>query len=761
MKIALVIPWFGKELKGGAEQQAWQIAKRLTDRNIDIEVLTTCSKEFLSDWSENFYTVGDFIEDNISIKRFKVKKRDTEAFDRVNLKLMQTSKESLIPGVSPLSKEEEQTFLDENIYSPDLQNYIVKQKDNYDIFIFLPYLFPNIIKGINAVKEKAVVQPCLHDESYAYLDCVQDNFYNATSIIYLSDGEYQVAQKIYGASIINKSKVLYAGVEINKNFDIKYERYLLYLGRRDIGKNTHLLIESFDKFIDETDSDLKLLIAGVGDLPIKPRNKNIVDLGLVSEEEKTKLLSQCLALVNPSENESFSRVIFEAWYAKKPIIIHKKCLATYRALLDSNNSGFFAEDEASFIEVCKKLDTLDINKLKKMGEMGFIYAKKIADWDNVIDKYIDEFKSVIINNKIKNIPQNQKAIHQILPNLSYGDAISNQARAIRKLLRSQGYHSKIFVRYIDPKVQDECEPFEPKNLNENDGLIYHHSIGFEYTQNAVDHKGKKALIYHNITPKDFFEPYNEEFAKILQDGRNDLKNFSNIFDFNYGVSQFNIDELNNNNFRDCKVLPLIISSDKWNFIPDSEVIRQYSNNNKNILFTGRLAPNKKQTDLVKMMSYLVQINPNTRLIIVGSGDKQDPYVKEFYNLINFYNLEDNVTVTGHVSEAELKSYFMIADLFVSMSEHEGFGVPLIEAMWFDIPVVAYKSTAVPETLAEAAFMFTDKKDMLSIAGLVNIILNDEEIRVQIIKEQRVVRDKFSFKNIENQYLELIEDLVNG
>jgi len=757
MRIALIIPWFGKELKGGAEQQAWQIAKRLTDRKIDIEVLTTCSKEFLSDWSENFYDAKKYIEDGVKIKRFSVKKRDTATFDAVNRKLMQIPKTSLIPAVSPLSKEEENIFLDENIYSSDLHSYIVKQKDNYDIFIFLPYLFPNIIRGVSAVKEKAVIQPCLHDESYAYLECVQENFYNAKSILYLSDGEYEVAKKIYGPSITSKSKVLYAGVETDGTQDSKYERYLLYLGRRDIGKNTHLLIESFDKFLKETGSDLKLLIAGVGEMPIQPKSKSIIDLGLVDEEKKTELLANCLALINPSENESFSRVIFEAWYVKKPIVIHKKCLATYNALLDAGEAGFYAEDEKSFIEVFFKIDTLSISQLKKMGEIGFLYAKQIADWDNVIDKYIDEFKTVMVKNKKIKTLNKKKAIHQLLPNLSYGDAISNQARLIRKILLEQGYESKIFVKYIDPKVQDECEPFDKSKLKKHDALIYHHSIGFEHTQAAIEHKGKKALIYHNITPKDFFEPYDENFANILQEGRKSLKGFANIFDFNYGDSQFNVDELLLNDFSYCSVLPLIISPDKWNFTPDNNVINRYKDK-KNILFTGRLAPNKKQTDLLEMMHFIQDMNSNVRLIIVGGGDENHPYVQEFYELIATYGLEDKVLVTGHVSESELKSYYMIADLFVSMSEHEGFGVPLIEAMWFDIPVLAYKSSAVPETLADAAFMFTDKKDMESIAALVNVVLNDEDIQSKIIKAQRDVREKFSFENIESEYLELVKKL---
>lgn len=759
MKVAIVIPWFGKELKGGAEQHAWQIAKRLTEKRVNVVVLTTCSKEFLSDWSHNYYNEGIYFEANIKIKRFKLEPCNTELFDKINGKLINMPKSNLIPGLSPLTVDEEKLFLEENIYSPSLQNYIESHNKEYDVFIFLPYLFPNIIKGINTVNEKALFQPCLHDEPYAYLNCVHQNFLSAKSIVYLSSGEKDVARKIFGPSILSKSKVLYAGIEPIFFPEIKYGNYLLYLGRRDVGKNTDLLIESFDQFVQTTGSKLKLYIAGVGDLPIKPKTKNIVDCGLVSDKQKKLLLGQCLALINPSENESFSRVIFESWSVKKPIIIHKECKATYHALKAAGSAGFFANDRSSFVDIYKKIDLLSKKSLKTMGETGCAYANKIANWDNVINNYIQELRQISLKNEKSENKAKKQSIHQLLPTLSYGDAISNQAISIKTLLQSKGYKSKIFVRYIDPKVQSECEPLAQDSVDTDDILIYHHSIGFEYTEIALNHIGKKALIYHNITPKDFFEPYDKKFAKILDEGRAFLKELCSSFDFNLGDSQFNCDELILNGFLKTSPLPLIVTPEKWGIMPDNNTIKKFSDGKKNILFTGRIAPNKKQTDLLKMMYYLKQIDPSVRLFIVGSGEKDNPYVQEFYKLIDHLELQDDVIVTGHVSDSKLKSYFMLANLFVSMSEHEGFGVPLIEAMWFDIPVLAYKSSAIPETLAEAGLMFTCKKDMLSIASLVNIVLNDSNLQDQIINAQRVVRSRYSLKNVEKEYNQLIKNLT--
>ena len=346
-----------------------------------------------------------------------------------------------------------------------------------------------------------------------------------------------------------------------------------------------------------------------------------------------------------------------------------------------------------------------------------------------------------------------KSIHQLLPSLAYGDAISNHSIFIRNFLISKGYDSKIFAQFIDPKVRNECESFTPFKLQDKDGLIYHHSIGFDYTPYAIKHKGEKLLIYHNITPASFFAPHDKGIAKILENGRREMKDLAKEFKKSVGDSQYNADELRYYGFDNPSVLPLVIDPNKWNFLPDKDVMQKLNDKKKNILFVGRLVPNKCQDDLIKMYYYLRQINPNVRLIIVGGGPKINSYVQMIYRLIENYNLKENVTITGQATEEELHAYYKSADILVSMSEHEGFGVPLIEAMWFDIPVVAYKSSAIPETLGEAAFMFTDKGDFLKIAALVNIVLNDEEVRRKILRSQSLYRGKFTPKELLKVYNE--------
>ena len=353
----------------------------------------------------------------------------------------------------------------------------------------------------------------------------------------------------------------------------------------------------------------------------------------------------------------------------------------------------------------------------------------------------------------------KKGIHQLLPSYAYGDAIGNQVTLIRDLLIEQGYDSTIYSLGIEDKVKQNAEYYKEGIIPKQDGLIYHHAISFPQLAEVISyHRGKRALIYHNITPPDFFKPYSQNSTNIVVNGRKELTGFSDIFSKSYGVSNFNVKELAQYGIKADK-LPLIVSGEKWQqIIADDLVLTKYQDGKKNILFTGRFATSKKQEDLLELLFNLKKVYQNVRLILVGTLDPEDLYCLKVQKAITDFNLENDVVVTGHVSEEALKAYFLVADLYLSMSEHEGFGVPLIEAMWFDIPVIAYDSSAIAETLDSAALLFTNKKDMAEIAGLTYLMLTDENIRQRMIKEQKKVREKYSYNTIKPQYLAMIKQI---
>jgi len=764
--LAIVTPWFGRNLKGGAEQQAWQLATRLARRGHTVEVLTTCCSSFLEDWAVNHLQAGLSQEQGVKIRRFRVDSREQDTFDRVNGLMLSLPPSELKPGVSPVTLDDAAVFCFENINSTELLNYLENHHNQYQAFLFLPYLYGPILNGLPLVASRAFLQPCLHDEVYAYLPQVTNIFHAAQGLLFISEGEAQLARQLYGPGIIAKSIVAGAGVEAGQyyndaiskiaDFSVKQERFILYLGRRASGKNTDLLVMAYAVFKQKhPDSSLRLVLAGPGNISFNGSVPGVVDFGLVEESEKEALLTNCLALFQPSQNESYSRVIMEAWFYGRPVAAHRDCLATAIAV-ESANGGWLAETEIEWAELFAEIDQIGEKQLAKYGANGKVYAKENAVWDKVIERCeaalgLSKEPVAVANKPIGGL----KEIHQLLPNLGYGDAISNHALAIRDYLRNCGYKSDIFVRYVDQRVAHEVTVFQPKCISDRAGLIYHHSIGSELTEYAIAHPGSKCLIYHNITPAEFFLPYQPEFAKILEKGRVELKQLAQHFPVSVGDSAYNAAELAESGFYQPGVLPIIVNPQKWDMPADPILMRQLQDGKANLLFVGRLAPNKRQEHLLSAFAHYLTMEQEARLILVGYGYINEPYYRHLVNTIQRLGLTRYVMLPGQVNDDQLLAFYRTAHLFWSMSEHEGFCVPLVEAMWFDVPILAYKSSAVPETLGEAGLMFTSKGDLVQVAALAKLLVRDKELRLNLLKAQRRRRNNFLLDVVYNQLENLI------
>ena len=750
--LAVVTPWFGKDLKGGAEQQAWQLATRLAQRGHRVEVLTTCCRSFQDDWASNHIKGGVSQDQGVKIRRFRVDHRDRHAFDRVNSSMLSLPASQLRPGVNPVSLEDAAVFRSENINSTQLLSYLKDQQNRYQAFLFVPYLYGPILQGLPIVASRAFLQPCLHNEVYAYLPQVANIFHTAQGLLFISEGEAQLARHLYGPGIIAKSMVAGAAVEAGQHYDpilsqigdflVKQERFVLCLGRRDVKKNTDLLVRAYARFKQKyPGSTLRLVLAGPGDIDFHDSVTGVVDLGLVAENEKEALLANCLALFQPSQNESYSRVIMEAWFYGRPVAAHRDCLATAMAV-ESSQGGWLAKTEAEWEELFSKIDSTGEDWLGTSGANGKAYVRENAVWDKVIERYetaLGLSSTVTVSAAPKQ--GKLKEIHQLLPNFAYGDAISNHALAIRDYLRSCGYQSDIFVKYVDEQVIHEVKLFQSRSISGRAGLIYHHSIGSEVTEYAIAHSGPKFLIYHNITPAEFFQPYRPEFAKILEKGRADLPQLAQHFPISVGDSAYNAAELLASGFQQPGVLPIGINPKKWDMPADPVLMEQLQDGKTNLLFVGRLAPNKCQDHLLEAFAHYLTMD-RARLSLVGYGDVNDPYYCHLINTVQRLGLTKHVIISGQTNDAQLLAFYRTAHLFWSMSEHEGFCVPVVESMWFDIPVLAYKSSAVPETLNEAGLMFTSKNELVMVAALAKLLVRDNSLRSKIIKAQQRRRNNF-------------------
>jgi len=337
------------------------------------------------------------------------------------------------------------------------------------------------------------------------------------------------------------------------------------------------------------------------------------------------------------------------------------------------------------------------------------------------------------------------AIHQIMPGFLYGDALGNQAVRIRELLRSWGYRSHVYAQFRDGRLDDSGEDYRRYAGNTDDVVIFHYSIGSPVTEFVRHLPSFVVPYYHNVTPPGFLRGYNEPLADLLEQGRRQLVLFKDA-PFALAASEYNRQEMLALGFRHVEVMPYFVTFDVLHASGTSpegqEIAARYDDGATNLLFVGRLVPNKRQDDLIRAFhAYYGMINPHSRLILVGSDSNAPGYRMELEAQAAALGLSDYVHLPGAVGPREgLGGYYQAADMFLCLSEHEGFCIPLVEAMAFELPVVAYHATGVPYAMGGAGVLVSTKR-YDAIAELIGLILQHESQRRQIIAgQQRRLRD---------------------
>lgn len=354
-------------------------------------------------------------------------------------------------------------------------------------------------------------------------------------------------------------------------------------------------------------------------------------------------------------------------------------------------------------------------------------------------------------------------IVQILPVLAFGDAVGNDTRALKDALISAGYETEIYAAAIDERLpKGTAKPFDMlERLEDEDIVIYHLSTGHEINYEISKLGGKKVILYHNITPPHFFKKYNKEAMYSCSQGLKAAKHLAKIADYAIADSEFNKQDLISYGFTcEIDVLPILIPFEDYEKKPNEKVLKKYRDDYTNILFTGRVAPNKKHEDIIESFYYYKKyINPKSRLIFVGGSAGIDHYYGQLEEYVRRLKLED-VIFTGHIKFDGILAYYKLADLFLCMSEHEGFCVPLIEAMCFDVPVLARDTTAIAGTLGGSGMLLADN-DPFVAAEMMNRILTDDVLREKIIANQRKRLRDFDNRIVKEQFLRIIEKIISG
>ena len=356
-----------------------------------------------------------------------------------------------------------------------------------------------------------------------------------------------------------------------------------------------------------------------------------------------------------------------------------------------------------------------------------------------------------------------RQIHQMLPTLGYGDAIGNHVLALRDLFRSWGYESEIFAERWHPRLADVCHHFQDyRRFNHPDNLVLlHYSIGGEINRYALNLPDRVVLYYHNVTPAHFFYQVNGELARQLHEARQDLQALAGKIPA-IAASAYNAQELESMGFDVVGVSFYIITFDRLDSglsqAGSQEIRRRFDKENSfDWLYIGRLAPNKCIHDIIKSFYYYhAWIQPESRLLLVGTGEGLEPYVDHLYRLVSRLGLDGSVVFAGHYgAEDGLAGFYRMADVYVSMSEHEGFCIPLIEAMHYDLPVVAHASTGVPYTMGQAGVLI-HQKDPAVVAEMVHEVEINETLRHQLIKGQHTQLDLFSPDQARAQLREVLQ-----
>ncbi len=381
--LAFVSPRYGPEVIGGAETVVRQLAQRLVKRGLGLEVLTTCAVDHYT-W-ENAYPEGARQEEGVLVRRFAIQRGKG---------LEHRSIGSRIYAGQVVSLDEQEHWLNDGFRSAGIFHHLMDQHSRYHTILLTPYMFWTTYACAQIAPQKNVLRPCLHDEPEARLEIYRPIFRDARGITFNSPPEAELAHRIL--ELPRRTEVVGEGIEIAEGHDAERFRaaygirgpFLLYVGRRELGKNYPLLLQCFERLILSGQTDLRLVLLGTGDTLLPDRLRSwTVDLGFVDERTKHDALKAALAVVQPSERESFSRVLMESWVAETPVLVYAGgAVTSYHAR--ASKGGIVFRDPLEFQVAVEMLQTQP-GLRAELGSNGHRYVLARYTWDAVADRFVD------------------------------------------------------------------------------------------------------------------------------------------------------------------------------------------------------------------------------------------------------------------------------------------------------------------------------------------------------------------------------------
>lgn len=323
-------------------------------------------------------------------------------------------------------------------------------------------------------------------------------------------------------------------------------------------------------------------------------------------------------------------------------------------------------------------------------------------------------------------------VHQFLPALSPRDAIGAHTLAIHRVLEARGIAGGIYAGEIHRELRRRAASYHDYRPRPGDVLLYHAAIGCALGDWMAARDEPLVLDYHNITPPEFFEVWAPETGLLLAQGRAQLARLAPRAVLGLADSSFNASELTRLGCPRTEVVPIFIEPDDWGAI-DAHARDELlaSKRGSDWLFVGRVAANKAHHDVIRAFAvYRKLFDAEARLFLVGGVTSEYQYALD--RLVTRLGLDGAVVFTGSVPGGVLAAHYATADVFVCLSDHEGFCVPVIEAMWWSLPVVAYASTAVPETVGAGAVLLEQKEPAI-VAAAADRVVRDGVLRARMVE----------------------------
>jgi glycosyltransferase involved in cell wall biosynthesis len=360
--------------------------------------------------------------------------------------------------------------------------------------------------------------------------------------------------------------------------------------------------------------------------------------------------------------------------------------------------------------------------------------------------------------------------HIVTPNLTPGDAVSQDALGMAQALRRRGFQAWIYANYRDPILQHLGEPLcryraGPMTHSE-DVLIYHHCVSWhEGAEFYTETRNRRVLKHHNVTPANYYEGLDAEYHLLCQLGAEQTRQLAAVPAVLYlADSDFNAKQLRCLGLEKTRVRtvpPFHHLEEMAEAQADLEVLQRFHQPDfRNILFVGRLAPNKGHIDLVRIFAhYHHYLRARSRLFLVGPADPRlNAYTTRIHKTMEEAGVKDSVILTGKVTAAQLKAYYLLAHAFLCASGHEGFCVPLVEAMHFRIPCIAWARTAVTGTLGRQALLWEDTEPAVMAESL-HAVIENAELGDRLVEQQaRRYEQRFAPAAIERRFLNCLKPL---